>query len=375
MKLFPSIFCLPSVGWNYNWERQHELIYRLSDYSEKVVIQNPYGMINYNAVQLIQKVRQNLNTTEPTQKQNPRKENMIFEHNKFIPYHYCPPIDNLNSYIVEKQSAVHLESSLIYAGYINGFTLNLFEKGKIKWLDLFQRRQNSIYLSKKAKDKEKQAVKIADLVVVDSVSTLEDYASIRKDILYLPQGVDTKRFYRLENKTQHTKLKDNYRAVVGYAGADHVLDYPIILSLINAFPEVLFFFIGEFRIENKQKISRFKNVFFTGRLGYYELLEAYNLIDIGLIPYVLNEHTSGVFPTKYYEYLACGSKVLTSALPDLISKESGYVQVYRNNEDALQKLETLLHSEAEVEKALFEASQNTWEIRFNTVLEKLKLFI
>jgi glycosyltransferase involved in cell wall biosynthesis len=39
--------------------------------------------------------------------------------------------------------------------------------------------------------------------------------------------------------------------------------------------------------------------------------------SVGLVPYLLNDYTSGVFPMKVYEYLAAGLPVVTTALPSL----------------------------------------------------------
>lgn len=63
------------------------------------------------------------------------------------------------------------------------------------------------------------------------------------------------------------------------------------------------------------------NVEYHGPLGTARLSELFNTCRVGLIPYVANEYTRGVFPMKVYEYLASGLDVVASGLPSLAGVE------------------------------------------------------
>ncbi len=54
-----------------------------------------------------------------------------------------------------------------------------------------------------------------------------------------------------------------------------------------------------------------------GALDPYELASLAGKCSVGLIPYLVNDYTAGVFPMKLYEYLAAGLQVVSTELPTL----------------------------------------------------------
>jgi glycosyltransferase involved in cell wall biosynthesis len=59
------------------------------------------------------------------------------------------------------------------------------------------------------------------------------------------------------------------------------------------------------------------NVHYLGPRTYDELPILYRSCDLGLIPYVRNRYTTGVFPMKVFEYLAAGLPVVALGLSSL----------------------------------------------------------
>ena len=59
-----------------------------------------------------------------------------------------------------------------------------------------------------------------------------------------------------------------------------------------------------------------KNVAFLGIKQHSELAEYIDRFDVCLIPYLLNDYTETVYPTKLNEYLARGKAVVSTALPE-----------------------------------------------------------
>lgn len=57
----------------------------------------------------------------------------------------------------------------------------------------------------------------------------------------------------------------------------------------------------------------------TGTLTLPELAELYATASVGIIPYHINEYTSGVNPLKLYEYLAAGLAVVSTPVPSVAS--------------------------------------------------------
>ena len=367
-----NIICFPTLPWNHNWERQHEIIYFLASITTgKVIVHQPYGMINHNVKTIFQKFKYlNKSLEKKAEKQsNPTRANMVFVQTKFVPRHHNKSIDRFNQRLIEKTTPVNFKDAIVYATYVNSFTFHLFKTGGYRIFDLAARRQTLHELSADFKLLEKEAVKSADVIFADNIMTIKDYQNLNKNIFHLPQGVNPERFNK-PNNIQLLSWRKGFDKVVGYSGSDVVMDYELLESLINENEDVLFLFVGHLPKEESQQLLRFKNVRFTGRINFNDLGKYYALFDVGLIPYLLNDRTSGVFPTKLFEYLAAGIPVISTALPDLLTYNEPFIYIVEK-ENASQKLSLAL--KAEVDDVVLEnfVGENTWQSRFDFIIEKI----
>jgi hypothetical protein len=90
-----------------------------------------------------------------------------------------------------------------------------------------------------------------------------------------------------------------------------------------------------------------------------------------LIPYLLNEATTAVFPLKVFEYLATGNAVVSTALPSLLPYEP-VVRIGRTREEFLAQMEQALLDPPEkrtARRAL--ARRHTWEHRLAEIAKEI----
>jgi hypothetical protein len=86
-----------------------------------------------------------------------------------------------------------------------------------------------------------------------------------------------------------------------------------------------------------------------------------------LIPYQLTARIKGVFPTKFFEYLAAGLPVLATPLPDLLPFEGPLLRLWPGA--AAQPFE---QPTAALRKAAQElAAANSWAQRFEQLMAQL----
>jgi glycosyltransferase involved in cell wall biosynthesis len=111
------------------------------------------------------------------------------------------------------------------------------------------------------------------------------------------------------------------RAIFVGALSDHKVDWPLVVEIVEKLPEWSFIVIGppgeEASTEGWRRAAKLPNCRFLGHRSYAELPSYLAAADVGLIPYRLTDHTSGIWPLKLVEYLAAGLGVVATPLEAL----------------------------------------------------------
>jgi glycosyltransferase involved in cell wall biosynthesis len=122
-------------------------------------------------------------------------------------------------------------------------------------------------------------------------------------------------------------FKDNIseeQKIIGYIGTiDDRMDYELLEKLFAEYPDWAFHFIGRCNYDKgKQILSEFPNVKLLGSMPVTSLPEALAAFHAGLIPFVKNDFTQGIYPLKINEYLAAGIPVILTRFSDLSEFEN-----------------------------------------------------
>src|SRR5690606_38065863 len=106
---------------------------------------------------------------------------------------------------------------------------------------------------------------------------------------------------------------------IGFYG---VIDERFNLDLIRVMaedkPEWQFILISTVVKINQETLPTNKNIYYKGQKTYNELPSYLAGWDVALIPFLLNESTRFISPTKTPEYLAAGIPVVSSAIRDVV---------------------------------------------------------
>ncbi len=113
------------------------------------------------------------------------------------------------------------------------------------------------------------------------------------------------------------------RPRIGYVGnlAAYKCDLGLLCTAAAARPDLSWIFVGAVGHGESQTpiraLTRLPNVHVLGERPRESLAAYIHHIDVGLIPFRMNETTRHSFPMKFFEYLACGKPVVTAALESL----------------------------------------------------------
>lgn len=213
---------------------------------------------------------------------------------------------------------------------------------------------------------ENKIIKEADKVFVTSHDLINRKKNIRKDFIYLPNGVQLENFqrekYKLPNEFENTSVKK-----VIYIGAiDSWFDVSIIKYCAEKLYNINFYLIGNSRID-LSILNEIKNVFILGKRAYEEIPNYLHYSDVGIIPFKVNSLTNSVSPIKLYEYMSIGLNVVCTDLMEMKYINSP-AYIARNYDEFCTCIENAIkNKDKDIDRNIQFAKENTWKKRFEEI--------
>jgi glycosyltransferase involved in cell wall biosynthesis len=202
-------------------------------------------------------------------------------------------------------------------------------------------------------------------VYCSSSQLASDVSSMRRDALIVLNGYSTNRLPDLSNAGP--------RRYVGYIGtiADW-FDWPLVHSLALALPNVTIRLIGPEFVRRPDNLPT--NIEFLGELPHDEMANMVREFAVGIIPFRINDLTSGVDPIKFYEYRSMGVPVWSTAFGEMksrgdmdgvthISQQSDWPSLFEQARATTVDGEAIASFRAEVD----------WNRRFEPILRRSRM--
>ncbi|WP_342617357.1 glycosyltransferase [Rhodoferax sp. GW822-FHT02A01] len=174
------------------------------------------------------------------------------------------------------------------------------------------------------REAEAQLLQKADVVFVTAPALAEHCRTINPNTHFFPNVVDAEHFGKA---LQPGPIPPDLAAIpeprLCYHGvlSDFKIDFQLLLDCARAKPEWSWVLIGEEREGQKSplvaELRTLSNVHFLGYKPYAMLPFYLRSVQVGLLPSLINDYTRGMFPMKYYEYLASGVSVVSTPLSSL----------------------------------------------------------
>ncbi len=213
--------------------------------------------------------------------------------------------------------------------------------------------------------RERNLLEKADLVITGTNSLCKKKREWNPNIHFVQNGVEKDHFGQaLDERTEvPSDLKPYPRPVIGYFGllGDRI-DVSIIEKLTDKHPEWTIALVGPVR-EDMCTLPERPNILVTGQRDYETLPGYLKGFDVAIIPYLLNETTMDLNPTKLLEYLAGGKPVVSTAMTDVVELFSEYVRVAHDSEEFLELTERAVENpdKDQISRGVLLANGFTWE--------------
>lgn len=222
---------------------------------------------------------------------------------------------------------------------------------------------------------EKDLLKRADVVFATAPSLADHCRQYNDNTHYLSNVVDAMHFGRaLEDGPIPADLECIPEPRLCYHGvlSDFKIDFQLLIECARHKPEWSWVFIGEEREGQKSplvaELRNLPNVHFLGYKPYTQLPDYLRGMQVGLLPSLINEYTKGMFPMKYYEYLAAGLPTVSTALA-FTTGHPQVMSVAKNVDEFIAAIQLQLkRGRFKLSEALTLIGANTWQGRLLKML-------
>ncbi|MCE7698058.1 MAG: glycosyltransferase [Methanobacterium paludis] len=188
-------------------------------------------------------------------------------------------------------------------------------------------------------------IKYADHVTVTTESLKETYKIPDAQAELIPNGVDTNIFKNDPKAKEELGLNG---FIVGYVGVLRGwVDFkPVFEALKCLDNEIKLLIVGsEGRFQENKELAKkcgvADRVIFTGMIPYSLVPKYVSAMDVGIIPFRLNEVSQNALPIKLFEYFACEKPVISSEIVPVKSSFPEDVLFASNCEDYVDKIAML----------------------------------
>jgi len=190
--------------------------------------------------------------------------------------------------------------------------------------DIQDNYEHFFWSSSDLPQRERELLAAADQVFTGTYTLYDKNRAFARVAEFIPCGVDFEFFNQVRRKP--LSWPEGFRGfyeklrppILGYFGLiDDRIDLALIAELARRRPEWQFLLIGPYDLV-KEKFKPMPNVHFTDQVEYADLPRHAQAFDVCLMPFLMNELTRAINPTKTLEYFALERPVVSSPIPDMM---------------------------------------------------------
>ena len=301
-----DLICFCHIRWNFVYQRPQHLMSRFSRYHRIFFIEEPVFEQTGHSRFEINKAEDNIWIITPHLLCSYSEDEIIFQQKillsdlheqynikNYIHWYYTPMSLSISN---------HLQPDIIV-------------------YDCMDELSNFKFAPPELKQKEKELFRIADVVFTGGHSLYQAKKNSHHNIYPFPSSIEMEHFFKARSfKEEPVDQQKLPHPIFGFYGViDERFDIELLREIANRKPEWNFVIIGPVVKIDPASLPYASNIHYLGGRKYEELPGYLSGWDIAMIPFLLNESTKYISPTKTPEYLAAGVPVISSSIADVVN--------------------------------------------------------
>ena len=360
-----NIVCFSHLRWNFVYQRPQHLLSRFARNEPVYYIEEPLFDAPDDSFKITE-TKEKVQVVNLYLKGSPHEDNIIDRQKVLVSGVFKN--ENISDYLLWYYTPMallisdHLKPKMIVYDCMDELSAFKFAPPILKQLeeDLF----NS-----------------ADIVFTGGHTLYEAKKNQHHNIYPFPSSIDKAHFAAARTgQEEPADQKEIPHPRLGFYGViDERFDLDLIHETAKQKPDWHFVLIGPIVKIDPATLPRLANIHYLGGKSYNELPTYLSGWDIALIPFLLNESTRFISPTKTPEYLAGGKPVISTAIKDVVHPYAveALVDIVKNAEEFVGAADkTLTQTEANRETWLAKTDvflkDNSWDTtwkRMNSLIE------
>ena len=301
-----DLICFCHIRWKFVYQRPQHLMSRFAQYDRVYFIEEPVYESSGKSFLEINKDGKNMWIVTSHLLDSYTPDEIVFQQKILLSKLY-------NDHQIEKY--IHWYYTPMALTISNHF------QPEMVVYDCMDELSNFKFAPAELKQKEKDLFRMADLVFTGGHNLYHAKKNSHNNIFPFPSSIDKEHFMRARSLASVPADQANIsHPIFGFYGViDERFDIELLREVAQRKPKWNFVIIGPVVKIDPATLPKLKNIYYLGGKSYDELPTYLAGWDVALIPFLLDESTKYISPTKTPEYLAAGVPVLSSAIADVVN--------------------------------------------------------
>ncbi len=299
-----DLICFSHLRWNFVYQRPQHLLTRFAKHYRVFYVEEPENTREERPQMRVQAVNPNLTVVTPLL---PEADGPL-----------CPMQLEILLSDFFKAHAVNPDIFWYYTPMALKFTGNFLPHLVV--YDCMDELSNFKFAPPELKELEKILFEQADLVFTGGHSLFKAKMHLHKNIWPVPSSIEKEHFMQARNAvSEPSDQQDIPHPRIGFYGViDERFDLELVREVAEKRPDWQLVILGPVAKIDPADLPGLPNIHYLGSKGYDELPAYLAGWDMAMIPFLLNDATRYISPTKTPEYLAAGVPVVSTAIEDVV---------------------------------------------------------